>query len=314
MKTAFVFAGQGAQKIGMGRDIAEKYPSAMQVFEKASEACGMSIMQLVWEGDSETLMLTENTQPAVVTMSAACLAVLKENGVRADYAAGLSLGEYTAHIAAGSLSLEQVVPLVKKRGRFMQEAVPAGKGGMAAIIGLDNAVVAQCCEDAKEVGYVEPANYNCPGQIVIAGEKDAVEKACALCKEKGAKRALPLPVSAPFHCKMLKPAGEKLSAELEAISVADMKIPVLSNVTADVIPAASEVKQLLVEQVSSPVKWEELILKLLSLGVDTFVEIGPGKALTGFISRISSDVKIYNAEDVASLEQVIEAFKAGRSL
>ncbi len=306
-KTAFIFAGQGAQKVGMGKELAENFSSAMKVFDSANEALGFDIKDMIWNGEAETLMITENTQPCIVTVSAACLAVLEEKGIKPDVVAGLSLGEYTAHIASGSLKFEDAVRLVKKRGKFMQEAVPVGEGAMAAVLGMADADVEECCRLAADAGYVAPANYNCPGQLVIAGETAAVERACEICKEKGAKRARPLPVSAPFHCEMLKNAAEKLEKELETVEVCDMKIPLITNSTADYVAAKEDIKASLVKQVTSPVKWEATIRKMIADGVDTFIEVGPGKTLSGFVGKIDKEVKVYNVEDMASLNNLLES-------
>lgn len=309
-KTAFLFSGQGAQKVGMGKDVAETYPAAMQVFDEANAALGFDIKQMIWEGDDETLMITENTQPCIVTVEAAILAVLQENGVTADVTAGLSLGEYSAHIAADSIAFTEAVKLVRKRGKYMQEAVPLGVGGMAAVLGLANEDVEAACREAQEAGagYVAPTNYNCPGQLVIAGEKAAVEKACEFASAKGAKRAKPLPVSAPFHCALLEPAGAKLAGELEHVPVGEMQIPVYTNVTAQPVPVAGDIKEILVKQVSSPVRWEATIRNMIADGVDTFVEIGPGKTLTSFVKKIDREVTAINAEDVDSLQAVLAYF------
>jgi len=305
-KIAFIFPGQGAQYVGMGKQIAEQYKSANDIFEEASEALGFDVKKMVFEGDEETLKITENTQPAILTTSIACLKPLIENGINAEVAAGLSLGEYSAHVAAGTLTFKDAVSLVKKRGKYMQEAVPVGVGAMAAIIGLEEKDVLDSCSEASQIGVVEAVNLNCPGQIVIAGEVKAVEKAIEICKGKGAKRAVLLPVSAPFHCKLLKPAGEKLAEELKKVSFNDMKIPVVTNVTAEYINDKTVVPDLLVKQVSSPVLWEKSVRKMIENGVDTFIEIGPGKVLSGFVKKISKDVKTLNVEDIDSLNKTLE--------
>ena len=305
-KLAFVFAGQGAQAVGMGKELAENFECADKVFDEASEALGFDIKDMIWNGDSETLMITENTQPTIVTMSTAALRVLEEKGIKPDVVAGLSLGEYTAHVASGSIEFADAVKLVKKRGKYMQEEVPVGKGAMAAIIALSQEDVIECCNQASELGVCSPANFNCPGQIVVSGEVAAVEKCCELAKEKGAKRAMKLPVSAPFHCAMLIGAGEKLAKELEGVNINEMNIPVITNVTADYVPSKDDIKPLLIKQVSNSVKWEDTIRKMIADGVDTFVEVGPGKTLSGFIKKVSKDVAVYNVEDMASLEKTLE--------
>jgi [acyl-carrier-protein] S-malonyltransferase len=307
-KCAFIFPGQGAQYVGMGKEIASEYKSSARVFEEASDALGFDIGKMIFEGDEETLKITENTQPTILTTSYANLAPILERGIKPDYVAGLSLGEYNAHVVSESISFTDTVKLVKKRGKYMQEAVPAGVGTMAAIMGLADEQVIEVCKEASVFGIVEPANFNCPGQIVIAGAVVAIEKAMEIAKQKGAKRAMPLAVSAPFHCSMLKPAGEMLREALSEIVINDMKIPVITNVTADIVGSVAEVKDFLIRQVSNPVRWEGSIRRLIDLGVDTFVEIGPGKVLTGFVKKVSKDVKTYNIEDLSSLEQFLTSF------
>lgn len=310
MKTAFLFAGQGAQTIGMGKELCENFPIAAQTYEEASDALGFDIQKMIFDGDSETLMITENTQPAILTMSAAALRVAEQElDVKPDVVAGLSLGEYTAHVASGSLAFADAVKLVKKRGKYMQEEVPLGVGTMAAIIGLDADTVREVCETASEKGIAEPANFNCPGQITVAGEIPAVEYACELAKEKGARRAMLLSVSAPFHCSMLKGAGEKLAKELEHVAVSPMRIPLIANVTGDYVKSDAEIKDLLIKQVSHSVLFENSLRLMLDDGVDTFVELGPGKALSGFVKKITKDVTVCNIEDMASLAKTIVSLK-----
>ncbi len=304
-KLAFLFSGQGAQYVGMGKQIAEKFKASDEIFNQASEALGFDVKKMIFESDDDTLKITENTQPAIVTTSIACLQPLLEKGIKPDVVAGLSLGEYSAHVAAGTMSFGDAVALVRKRGKFMQEAVPVGEGAMAAVLGLDNDKVIDCCREAESQGIISPANFNCPGQVVVAGEVKAVEKAVELAKEAGAKRAMMLPVSAPFHCSMLKPAGEKLATELDKVILNDMKIPVVTNVTAEYILDKSVVKDMLIRQVSNPVHFEESIRKMIDDGVDTFVEIGPGKTLIGFVKKINKDVKTLNVEDVDSLNNTL---------
>ena len=305
-KTAFLFAGQGSQAPGMGRELAESYPSAMSAFEEASDTLGFDIKDMIFNGDQQTLMITENTQPTILTMSVAALRVLEEKGVKADVAAGLSLGEYTAHVASGSIRFADAVKLVKKRGRFMQDEVPVGVGAMAAIIGLSADEVRAAAEKASEVGICTGANFNCPGQVVVSGEVAAVDKCCEIAKEMGARRAIKLAVSAPFHCKLLEGAGEKLAKEMEGVEVYDMSIPVITNVTGDYVKSKDDIKPLLRAQVSRSVLWEDSIRRMIADGVDTVIEIGPGKALSGFMRKIDRNVKCFNVEDIASLEKTLE--------
>ena len=302
-KLAFIFSGQGAQYVGMGKQIAAVYKSADAIFNEATEALGFDVKKMVFESDDETLKITENTQPTILTTSIACLQPLLEKGIKPDVVAGLSLGEYSAHVAAGTITFKDAVMLVKKRGKFMQEAVPVGVGTMAAVLGLENSEVIECCKAASSEGVVEPSNFNCPGQVVVAGAVKAVEKVVELSKEKGAKRSMILPVSAPFHCSMLKPAGEKLAIELEKITLNDLKLPVVTNVTAEYITDKSKVKDLLIRQVSNSVLWEECVKAMIADGVDTFVEIGPGKTLIGFIKKLNKDVKTLNVDDLDSLNK-----------
>ena len=308
-KIAFIFPGQGAQYIGMGKEISELYPSAADVFERANNALGFDIREMIFNGDEETLTITENTQPAILKASKASLMPLLETGTRPDYTAGLSLGEYGPHVLSGTFSFEDAVRVVRKRGRFMQDAVPAGLGAMAAILGLDREEVIDICEIAQSAGVIGPANFNCPGQIVVAGETAAVDEAIRIATEKGAKRAVLLNVSAPFHCVMLEPAGEKLKKVLEGVEVHPMTIPVVANVTGKVIPSEDQVKDLLVQQVSKSVFWEDSNRAMMEAGVDTFVEIGPGKVLSGFVKKIDRGLRALNVENKQSLDKTLEALK-----
>ncbi|HHY41665.1 MAG TPA: ACP S-malonyltransferase [Thermoanaerobacterales bacterium] len=305
-KTAFIFSGQGAQYVGMGKDLYDNFPAARKVFDEADEVTDGRISKMCFEGPKEILQETVNTQPAILTHSVACYSVLKENGILPDVVAGLSLGEYSALVASEALEFRQAVPLVQKRGKFMQEAVPIGKGTMAAIIGLEREQVLEICKMASAEGVVEAANFNCPGQIVVAGEVEAVNKAINLAKAKGAKKAVLLAVSAPFHCSLLKPAADNLAKELEKVVIKDTKIPVVSNVNADFAREGKQVKELLVKQVNSPVLWEDCIKKMIDSGVDTFVEVGPGKVLSGFVKKIDKTLKVTNVEDTESLYNTIK--------
>lgn len=307
MKIAYVFPGQASQYAGMGMDLCREYPEAAAVFKRADDALGFSLSRLCFEGPEEELNLTANTQPAVLTVSTACLEVLNHVGGPASCAvAGHSLGEFTALVAAGSLVFEDAVRLVRKRGRYMQEAVPVGEGGMAAVMGISTELVVETCLRASESGVVEAVNLNCPGQVVIAGDMAGLKAAEPLLKAAGARKVIPIPVSAPFHSSLMVPAGKRLAEDLNQVAVADPRIPVVANVSADLVCSGPEVKELLIRQVYSPVRWEECVLKLISLGVDTFIEVGPGKVLSGLIKKISREVTIMNVEDRSSLEKVLD--------
>jgi [acyl-carrier-protein] S-malonyltransferase len=307
MKIAFVFPGQGAQYAGMGREIAEKFPTARAVFDEADAALDFPISRLCFEGPEEELKLTENTQPAILATSVAVFRVLQDKGVRPDFVAGHSLGEYSALVAAGSLKLGEAAALVRRRGRYMQEAVPVGEGAMAALLGLDLQAVQSVCERAAQGQVVSPANLNSPGQIVIAGNRHAVERAVNIAKEAGARRAILLEVSAPFHCALLRPAEEPLSMDLDRCSISDLRYPLVTNVDAKVIRTASEVRSVLKRQVSRPVRWQEIVQRLLDEGVRTFVEVGPGRVLLGLIRSIDKSATMLNAEDEKSVENAVSA-------
>lgn len=304
-KIAFVFAGQGAQYVGMGKELADNITVCREVFEEADKALGFEISKVCFEGVKEELDKTENTQPAILTTSIAAFKALEEKGIKPDVVAGLSLGEYSALVCSGVLNFSDAVKLVKKRGKFMQEAVPVGVGTMAAVLGLGAEDVKAACAQASECGIVEPANFNCPGQIVIGGEIEAVKLASDKVKERGGK-VIPLSVSAPFHTSMLKPAAIKLEEELKVVKLDEIKIPVITNVTGDYVKDALEIKQLLKRQVMSSVLWENSIKKMIEDGVDTFVELGPGKVLSGFVKKIDRQVKVVNVEDLKSLEKALE--------
>jgi len=300
---AFVFPGQGSQYAGMGKDLADSFPAARQVFEEANDALGFDLATLCYNGPDDELKLTTNTQPAILTVSMAALKVLEqESGLRPAYVAGHSLGEYSALVATGALSFADAVRTVRQRGAFMQEAVPVGVGAMAAILGLDTVELEAVCQEAAQGQVVSPANFNSPGQVVIAGHATAVERAIELAKARGAKRAMPLPVSAPFHCSLMLPAGERLREVLAGIAVGPLRTPVVSNVEAAPNSDSGRVKELLVAQVSAPVRWDESVQKMAELGVERFIEIGPGKVLAGLIKRIAKGAAAQSVEDVAGLK------------
>lgn len=299
-RTAFIFPGQGAQYVGMARDVYENNSKSREIFERASRALGFSMEDLIFKGSGEDLRITENTQPAMVTASLALAVPLFEEGIIPFSMAGLSIGEYSALVLSGAMEFEECIRLVKKRGRYMQEAVPEGEGTMAAIIGLKTSQVMDICTKARDFGVVDGANFNCPGQVVIAGSIAGVKRAVQMALEAGAKRAVMLNVSGPFHSEMLGPAAEKLGAKIVAIDFKEPKIPVVSNVTAR-YHSRENIGDLLISQVMSCVLWEDSIRFMIKEGVEEFVEIGPGKVLTGFIKRIDSSVSTFNIDNLESL-------------
>ncbi|AAR34976.1 ACP S-malonyltransferase [Geobacter sulfurreducens] len=301
-KRAFIFPGQGSQYAGMGKDLADTFPVARQVFEEADDALGSSLSRLCFEGPEEQLKLTANTQPAILTTSVAAFRVLQaETGLTADFLAGHSLGEYSALVAAGALGFADAVRTVRARGTFMQEAVPVGEGAMAAMLGIEPAVLAEICAEAAQGEVVSPANFNSPGQIVIAGNTGAVNRAIEIAKAKGFRKAMLLPVSAPFHSSLMVPAGERLAEVLAAVAVGDLVAPVVTNVEATPNSDKGRVKELLVRQVSAPVLWDASVREMVSLGVTRFVEIGPGKVLSGLVKRIEKEAGTANVEDTAGI-------------
>jgi len=307
---AFVFHGQGAQKVGMGKALADAFPVCRQTFDEADAALGESLSTLCFEGPEDKLMLTENTQPAILAMSTAVARLAVSKGMQPAFAAGHSLGEYSAHVAAGTMSFADALRTVRRRGRYMQEAVPVGVGAMAAILGLDADGVARACAEAAQGEVVTPANLNAPGQIVIAGHKTAVERAGERAKALGARRAIPLAVSAPFHCPLMKPAEERLAPELRTLAAHDPACPVVANVDALPKTTAADSIEALVKQVSSPVRWEDVVRRLVADGATTFVELGPGTVLAGLIRKIERTATVVSVElpqDVAALDSFLQA-------
>ena len=306
---AFVFPGQGAQKVGMGKALADAFPVCRETFEEADAALGEALSALCFAGPEDRLQLTENTQPAILAVSVAACRLAESRGVRPAFAAGHSLGEYSAHVAAGTLSFADALRTVRRRGQYMQQAVPVGEGAMSAILGLHADAVASACRDAAaETGgrVVSPANINAPGQVVIAGHHDAVARAGALAKEKGAKRVIPLAVSAPFHCALMKPAEERLAPELRALTTNDPSIPVVANVDAAPKRDARSAIEALIQQVSSPVRWDDVVRRLIAEGVTRFVELGPGTVLAGLIRKIDRSVTVVSVEDAAGVSALTE--------
>ncbi|XVM19504.1 ACP S-malonyltransferase [Bacillus subtilis] len=309
-KIAFLFPGQGSQFIGMGKELYEQVPAAKRLFDEADETLETKLSSLIFEGDAEELTLTYNAQPALLTTSIAVFEKFKESGITPDFTAGHSLGEYSALVAAGALSFKDAVYTVRKRGEFMNEAVPAGEGAMAAILGMDAEALKQVTDKVTEEGnLVQLANLNCPGQIVISGTAKGVELASELAKENGAKRAIPLEVSGPFHSELMKPAAEKLKEVLDACDIKDADVPVISNVSADVMTEKADIKEKLIEQLYSPVRFEESINKLIAEGVTTFIEIGPGKVLSGLVKKVNRRLKTIAVSDPETIELAIQTLK-----
>ncbi len=310
-QTAFLFTGKGSQGVGMGKDLTQRHPVARGTFEEADDALGIKISQLCFEGPEDELRLTENTQPAILTVSVAAWRVLQEKGIKPAFVAGHSLGEYSAHVAAGTMTFADAVRTVRNRGKYMQEAVPVGTGSMAAILGMSPEAVAGVCSDAAQGEVCEAANINSPEQIVISGHVAAVERAVKLADERGAKRAKVLPVSAPFHCSLMKPAQERLAAVLQGLQFATPQFPVVSNVDARPVEDPESAREALLRQVTGSVRWSQSMQWLVAQGAQTFVEVGPGKVLCGLMRQIDRSKKCVNVEDETSLGKTLEFFSAG---
>lgn len=302
-KIAYIFPGQGSQYPGMGKELADVFPVARQIFEEADEALGLKLSSICFSGSEDELKLTANTQPAILTTSIAVLRVLQqETGLKASYLAGHSLGEYSALVCSGALAFADAVRTVRARGTFMQDAVPVGTGTMAAMLSIDKEVLEDICREAAQGEVISPANFNSPGQIVIAGSTAAITRAIEIAKGRGFRKAMLLPVSAPFHCALMKPAADRLSAVLDAVAVSDMSLPVVANATAQPNSDKEQIRSLLVTQVCAPVLWEQSVSEMVGQGVTRFVEIGPGKVLCGLVKRITKEAEHANIEDIASLK------------
>ncbi|MDD5286146.1 MAG: ACP S-malonyltransferase [Desulfuromonadaceae bacterium] len=301
--TAFIFPGQGSQYPGMGKELSNNFPVARHIFEEADDALGFKLSSICFSGGDDELKLTANTQPAILTASIAVLRVIElETGVKADYLAGHSLGEYSALVCSGALNFADAVRIVRARGTFMQEAVPVGTGSMAAMLGIEKDLLEEICKDSALGDVVSPANFNSPGQIVIAGSVSAVARAIETARNRGFKKSMLLPVSAPFHCALMKPAAERLALVLDSVSYGDMLVPVFSNVEASANSEKGRVRDLLVSQVCAPVLWEQSVTAMIAIGVTRFIEVGPGKVLSGLVKRINREVATFNVEDLATLK------------
>lgn len=305
---AFLFPGQGSQTVGMGKELAAMYAVAQHTFDEADEALGFKLSQLCFEGPEDRLKLTENTQPAILTMSVAAARVLAEAGIGAQFTAGHSLGEYSAYVAAGTLEFADAVRTVRNRGRYMQEAVPVGQGAMAAVLGMELDALKQICDEASQGEVCQPANINSPGQIVISGATGAVQRAADMATSRGAKRAVMLPVSAPFHCALMQPAQDRLEQDLRAMKFNNPDFPVIANVDGELVTSADEARERLIRQVTGAVQWERSMRLLIEKGVEAFVEVGPGKVLCGLMRQIERSKLCLNVEDQPSLQRVINHF------
>ncbi len=311
-KVALIFPGQASQYPGMGKELAEKFPVARRVFEEADAALGWAISKMCFEGSEDELKQTENTQPCILTVSVAAWRVLQEQGVKPEYVAGHSLGEYSALVAAGGLQFADAVRLVRKRGEYMRDAVPPGEGAMAAILGLASAQVEEICKKASHGGGVWPANLNSPEQTVISGQAAAVKQAVELASASGAKRAVVLPVSAPFHCPLMAPAQKRLEADLNATQFSSLGVPLVTNVDADLIDSGDEARDALIRQVTMPVRWEQSMREVIGLGTLTFLEVGPGRVLSGLMRTVDRSVRCFNVEDEKSLQAALEKLPQAR--
>lgn len=305
---AFFFPGQGSQVVGMGKELAAMYPVAQHTFDEADEALGFKLSQLCFEGPEDQLKLTQNTQPAILTVSVAAVRVLTEKGISCDFAAGHSLGEYSAHVAAGTIEFADAVRTVRNRGRYMQEAVPVGQGAMAAVLGMDPDALAAICEEAAQGEVCQSANINSPGQIVLSGSAGAVKRAADLALSRGAKKAVMLPVSAPFHCALMQPAQDRLAIDLKALKFNGPDFPVVANVDSELVTTAEGARERLIRQVTGAVQWQKSMGVLIAKGVGAFVEVGPGKVLCGLMRQIDRGKLCLNVEDEASLQRVVNHF------